>query len=95
MVIAANVLHVIPEPDRALREMGRVLKDDGVLVVPIFTHGDNTLCMRAAGFPLHGRWTGEEYLAFLAANGWVVRKSETLPASFPLTYAECVKGEER
>lgn len=102
VVIAANVLHVILEPDRALREMGRVLKDDGVLIVPTFTHGNNALpgklmalCMRAAGFPLHGRWTGEEYLAFLAGNGWVVRKSETLPASFPLTYTECVKGEER
>ena len=40
VVIAANVLHVIPEPDRALREMGRVLKDDGVLIVPTFTRSE-------------------------------------------------------
>ena len=36
----------------------------------------------------------QEGEAFLAANGWRVRRNETLPASFPLTYAECVKEEE-
>ena len=49
--------------------------------------------MRLAGFPLHSRWTSEEYLRFLRQNGWTVRKSTVLKASFPLTYAECVKSE--
>ena len=44
-------------------------------------------------FPLHSRWTSEEYLRFLWQNGWAVRKSAVLKASFPLTYAECVKSE--
>ena len=34
-----------------------------------------------------------EYLRFLSQNGWTVRKSAVLKASFPLTYAECVKSE--
>ncbi len=34
-----------------------------------------------------------EYLYFLRENGWTVRKSIVLKASFPLTYAECVKSE--
>ena len=49
--------------------------------------------MKLAGFPLHSRWTSEEYLRFLRQNGWTVRKSTVLKASFPLTYAECVKSE--
>jgi hypothetical protein len=49
--------------------------------------------MKLAGFPLHSRWTSEEYLRFLRQNGWTVRKSVVLKASFPLTYAECVKME--
>ena len=48
---------------------------------------------RLAGFPLHSRWMSEEYLHFLRQNGWMVRKSAVLKASFPLTYAECVKSE--
>ena len=49
--------------------------------------------MKLAGFPLHSKWTSEEYLRFLGQNGWTVRKSAVLKASFPLTYAECVKSE--
>lgn len=49
--------------------------------------------MSMAGFPLHSRWTNEEYLRFLRQNGWAVQKSAVLKASFPLTYAECTKSE--
>ena len=49
--------------------------------------------MKLAGFPLHNRWTSEEYLRFLRQNGWTVQQSAVLKASFPLTDAECVKLE--
>ena len=49
--------------------------------------------MKRVGFPLRSKWTSEEYLRFLRQNGWAVRKSAVLKASFPLTYAECVKSE--
>ena len=100
-VIAANALHVVPRPEKALEEIRRVLKADGVLIAPTFTHADNTLrgrikafLMKLAGFPLHSKWSSAEYLEFLRRNGWTVRKSAVLKASFPLTYAECVKTAE-
>ena len=100
MVIVANALHIVPEPQKALSEIRRVLRDDGVLVAPTFTHADNSLSgkvkalfMKLAGFPLHSRWTSKEYLAFLRENGWTVQKSTVLKASFPLTYAECAKAK--
>ena len=100
VVIVSNALHIVPQPEKALVEIRRVLKDDGVLVAPTFTHAGNTLrgrirlfFMKLAGFPLRSRWTSEEYLSFLRQNGWAVRKSAVLKASFPLTYAECVKME--
>ena len=49
--------------------------------------------MKLAGFPLHSRWTSEEYLRFLRQNGWAMRQIAMLKASFPLTDAECVKLE--
>lgn len=101
-VIVSNALHIVPQPEKALREIGRVLKDDGVLIAPTFTHAGNSFSgkvraffMKLAGFPLHSRWTSEEYLTFLQQNGWTVRKSVVLKASFPLTYTECVKSEVR
>ena len=101
VVIVANALHIVPAPENALAEIRRVLKDDGVLIAPTFTHAGNSAAgklraflMKLAGFPLHSKWSSEEYLAFLDRNGWTVRKSAVLKASFPLTYAECIKTEE-
>ena len=98
VVLVSNALHIVPQPEKALAEIHRVLKDDGVLIAPTFTHAGNSFSgkvraffMKLAGFPLHSRWTSEEYLRFLRQNGWAVRKSVALKASFPLTYAECVK----
>ena len=100
VVIVANALHIVPEPEDALREIRRVLKYGGTLVAPTFTHAENNFAgklragvMKLAGFPLHSKWTSGEYLAFLRENGWTVQKSTVLKASFPLTYAECVKSE--
>ena len=100
VVIVSNALHIVPQPEKALAEIHRVLRDDGVLIAPTFTHAENSFFgnskaffLKLAGFPLHSRWTSEEYLRFLRQNGWAVRKSVILKASFPLTYAECEKTE--
>ena len=99
-VIVSNALHIVPQPEKALAEIRRVLKDDVVLIAPTFTHAGNSFTgkvraffMKLAGFPLHSKWASEEYLRFLRQNGWMVRKSTVLKASFPLTYAECMKSE--
>ena len=100
VVIVSNALHIVPQPEKALAEIRRVLKDDGVLIAPTFTHAGNSFTgkvkaffMKLAGFPLRSKWTSAEYLRFLRQNGWMVRKSAVLKASFPLTYAECEKTE--
>ena len=102
VVIVSNALHIVPQPEKALAEIRRVLNDDGVLIAPTFTHAGNSFSgkvraffMKLAGFPLHSRWTSEGYLSFLRQNGWAVRKSVVLKASFPLTYTECTKSEVR
>lgn len=98
VVIISNALHVVAEPKKALDEIRRVLKDDGILIAPTFTHKDNNLpgkikafFMSVVGFKLYNKWSYNEYIDFLNENGWKVRNSCVLKASFPLTYAECEK----
>lgn len=100
VVIVSNALHIVPQPEKALAEIHRVLRDDGVLIAPTFTHAENSFfgnskafLLKLAGFPPYSRWTSGEYLCFLQQNAWTVRKSDVLKASFPLTYVECVKAE--
>ena len=42
VVIVSNALHIVPQPEKALAEIRRVLKDDGVLIAPTFTHAGNS-----------------------------------------------------
>ena len=75
VVIVSNALHIVPQPEKALAEIRRVLKDDGVLIAPTFTHAGNSFSgrvraffMKLAGFPLHSKWTSEEYLTLSVAE---------------------------
>ena len=49
VVIVSNALHIVPQPEKALAEIRRVLKDDGVLVAPTFTHADNAFFAQLFG----------------------------------------------
>lgn len=100
VIIVSNALHIVPEPEKALAEIRRILTDDGVLIAPTFTPADSSFrekakvfFMKLVGFPQHSKWSSEGYLHFLREQGWTVRKSEVLQASFPLTYAECTKSD--
>ena len=42
VVIVSNALHIVPQPEKALQEIKRVLKDGGVLIAPTFTHAGNS-----------------------------------------------------
>ena len=101
IILVSNALHVVPNPEKALSEIRRVLKNEGVLIAPTFVHANlgirakaKAAVMKIFGFPLHHAWTAQEYETFLSVNGWKVQKGITLKASFPLFYAECVKAKD-
>lgn len=96
IVIISNALHIMPQPERALSEIKRVLKYDGIMIAPTFTHGKIKLSKRILskimgifGFKTEYKWTTEQYIEFLYKNGWNIQKYKVLNASFPLTYVEC------
>lgn len=98
-VIIVNALHLLPEPERALREIARVLRPDGILIAPNFVKQRENLLTRSweallslAGLRFANQWTPEEYLDFLKKNGWEVRFYKAMQARMPLLYAECGIG---
>ena len=50
VVIVSNALHIVPQPEKALQEIKRVLKDDGVLIAPTFTHAENSFSGKVRAF---------------------------------------------
>lgn len=98
VVVMANALHLLPQPEKALAEIDRVLAPDGVFIAPNFVEHKGGALSRAwsgllelAGIRFAHQWSAEEYRAFLEANGWRVTKYKLLPSRIPLAYAECYR----
>lgn len=79
-VMIAHALHVIPEPERVLSEIYRVLKADGVLFAPTFVYlpgkkpGIRMKLLEATGLRTYQKWNAGEWITFLSEHGFVVQR---------------------
>lgn len=93
-VVAANVLHLVPDLDGALAAIRRVLAPGGVIVVPTFCHDETVLSwctsrvLALTGFPGHRRFTSASLRAALEATGVQVAYEECLPGLIPVGYID-------
>ena len=94
--VISNALHIMPAPAKALAEIRRVLKPDGLLFAPTFSQGHikrftwnlNAMMLKLIGFRAYSKWTPEEFVRFVNANGFLVDRWQVLRAAFPLVYLE-------
>ena len=95
-VIISNALHIMPDPAGALSEISRVLKPNGLLIAPNYSHGHlkqstwnlNAKILKLIGFETYSKWTPEEYVEFIGQNDFDVIKWQVLKAAFPIVYLE-------
>lgn len=99
-IIISNALHIIPGPERALKEIDRVLRKDGILIAPNFVNHQGGIgsriwsgILRIAGIRFEHQWSGQEYLDWLEANGWQVVFHQEMAARISMMYAECRRKE--
>ena len=97
VVVIANALHIIPNPEKALAEIDRVLKKGGILIAPNFIFqagGKKNLWQKIlslVGIRFAHEWTEDEFKAFLKSNGWTIEMSCVLKGRIDLAYVECRK----
>ena len=98
VVIIANALHVVPNSEKVLSEIDRVLVNDGLLICPTFIHRtaekkENLWAkiLKLVGIHFEHQWTAEEFSNFIESNGWKITASEVVPGRIDLMYAECVR----
>lgn len=93
-VVISNALHIMPEPEKALAEIRRVLKPGGILIAPTFTAAGSLSgrikirLMELSGFKVFHKWTPKGYLDFLKANGYKITCEKIFNGGLKLTYAE-------
>ena len=95
-VIISNALHIMPNPELVLANIKRVLKPNGILIAPTYSHGHlkekswnlSVSLLKFIGFETYAKWTPEEFVNFINGNGFMVTNWKLLPAAFPLVYLE-------
>lgn len=93
-VVAANVLHLVPDLGGAVANIRRILKPDGILVAPTFCHDETMTAsilsrlIGLSGFPGHRRFTAQSLIGSLERHGLDIRQTEVLPGLIPIAYLE-------
>ncbi len=97
-VVIANALHIMPNPDKALAEIRRVLKPEGLLFAPTFVRGEGTgfrarvRLMELAGFRTYHKWDARAFVEYLSGHGFTVFDQAMLGGSLaPLCCAMAKK----
>lgn len=99
VVLIANALHIMPNPEKALKEIDRVLKNKGILIAPNFVKHKGGFISRTwsrilkiAGVKFEHQWQTEDYKEFLEKNGWKVKNCKEMKARISMAYVECVRS---
>lgn len=99
VVLIANALHIMPDPEKALQEIDRVLKSKGILIAPNFVKHKGGFISRTwsgilkiAGVKFEHQWQTEDYKEFLEKNGWKVKNCKEMKARISMAYVECVRS---
>ncbi len=92
--LAANVLHLLPEPERAVEELVRVVKPGGPIILPNYVGGESLGSDRfflrfieKLGFRARQAWKRAEFLDFLTRSGLVIVDHRMFDSRQPLCVA--------
>jgi ubiquinone/menaquinone biosynthesis C-methylase UbiE len=93
VVIASNLLHLLYEPEKPLKEVKRVLKSDGIFIAPTFCVGENakskiitSVAGFFTGFKIVNKWSINDFKMMLTNNGFTIEKAIRIDGRFPLAY---------
>jgi phosphatidylethanolamine/phosphatidyl-N-methylethanolamine N-methyltransferase len=99
VVVASNVLHLVPDLGGALDALCQVLRPGGKLITPTFCHDEtrvswlvSRLLLKLMGQPMHRRFTAASLRQTHEQRGLRVTRAETIPGLIPIAYVESILG---
>ncbi len=96
-VVASNVMHLLFEPDIAIREIQRVIRPRGSVIIPTYCHGDSILSfvisnlIGMSGFKARSKWSVDSFKRFIQKNGFKISKSMVIKGVIPMLYLVAIK----
>ena len=102
VVVAANVIHLLDEPDQALKELDRVCRQGGKLIVPTYVNDENTgktgnfaRIVNKAGADFKRQFTCANYKDFFIEAGYADVEIRLIRGRIPCALAVIRKQEGR
>lgn len=96
-VVAANVIHLLDEPYKALSEMDRVLRPGGKLIIPTYVNKDKAKgfdkTLDKAGADFKQDFTYDSYRTFFAKAGYTKIRTKRIDGRVPCAVAVIAKEE--
>ncbi len=97
-VIAANVIHLLDEPLKALAELDRVCKPGGKLIIPTYVNKDKTKlidqAIDQAGADFKHDFTYDTYRAFFSDAGYHNISTQLIDGRVPCAFAVITKENQ-
>lgn len=87
-VVIANALHIMPEPDKAMEEIYRVIKARGLLFAPTFLWKEGKQSkiikrlMSFLGFKMYREWDKKQFEDFIVGHGFSVVDMKLVDGGF-------------
>ncbi len=93
VVIASNLLHLLYDPETPIKEVKRIMKDNGIFIAPTICAGENTrskiiasIIGTLSGFKVVNKWSINEFKNMLTNNGFIITRSVIIYDKIPLAY---------
>lgn len=92
LVIASNIFHLLPEPEKVLSEISRLIVPKGKVILPTFCHGQNlktklmSSLMNLSGFKAENKWSAKQFRQFLQNQGFKVDEESIIKDRIPLSF---------
>ena len=97
-VVAANVLHLVPDLEQAVAALARVVRPGGILIMPTYCHAETLLAgivsrvVAVTGFPGRRRFGVKSLREAVERAGVRLRRAEVLGGVIPFGYIDGTFG---
>jgi ubiquinone/menaquinone biosynthesis C-methylase UbiE len=93
LVIASNLFHLLYEPEKPIKEIKRVMKDNGLFIAPTLCAGENikskiiaAIIGSLSGFKVVNKWSFKDFKNLLTKNGLVIYKDLRIEGTLLTAY---------